>query len=255
MSSQRPIDPATRLRLAREAKGLSLKQVADATKLSVRSIEALESENFAALPEGIYRRAMVRAIAIEVGLKPDDLLKAFSTAHPDELQAREAIALAEMQAPKKSSMQAMLAIAGALVPIIAGVAYFGFAVKRPAPIVEPAPARVARAADVWRPEIVPAGGFVEAPPVDRRPVVMTLTLSSRCALRIVADGREVIGRTVEAGESLSVELGDEVLLSGDNAAAVQFSINGQAGRALGNAGESLSVRIGRDDYEFFLVTH
>jgi transcriptional regulator with XRE-family HTH domain len=238
------------VRLAREAKGLSLKQVADATKLSVRSIEALESGKFASLPEGIYRRSMVRAVAIEVGLQPDDLLKTFSIAHPDELQAREAVALAEMQAPKSSSMQAMLAIAGALVPILAGVVYFGFAFPRPA-----APLRATRTTEGRRPEIVPAGGFAEAPPVDRRPVVMTLTLSSRCALRVVADGREVIGRTVEAGETLSVELGDEVLLSGDNAAAVQFSINGQAGRALGNAGESLSVRIGREDYEFFLVSH
>jgi hypothetical protein len=185
-------------------------------------------------------------------LPPDDLLKAFAIAHPDELQAREAVALAEMQAPKSSSMQAMLAIAGALVPILAGVVYFGFAFPRPAPVAA-APLRATRTAEMRRPEIVPAGGFAEAPPVDRRPVVMTLTLSSRCALRVVADGREVIGRTVEAGETLSVEVGDEVLLSGDNAAAVQFSINGQAGRALGNAGESLSVRIGREDYEFFLV--
>jgi hypothetical protein len=90
--------------------------------------------------------------------------------------------------------------------------------------------------------------------VNRHPVVVTLTLSSRCQLRVVADGREVLGRTVEPGETLSVELGDELFLSGDNAAAVQFSINGQAGRLLGAAREALSVRIGREDYEVFLVS-
>jgi hypothetical protein len=41
-------------------------------------------------------------------------------------------------------------------------------------------------------------------------------------------------------------------MTGDNASAVQFSINGRAGRQLGQPGDTLSVRIGRDDYETFL---
>ena len=65
----------------------------------------------------------------------------------------------------------------------------------------------------------------------------------------------MLGRTVEPGETLAVELGDELFLSGDNAAAVQFSINGQAGRTLGEAGGPLAVRIGRDDYQTYLVRH
>jgi len=65
----------------------------------------------------------------------------------------------------------------------------------------------------------------------------------------------VLARTVEQGETLPIELGEELWLLGDNAAAVQFSINGQAGRLLGVPGEALSVRIGRDDYEDFLVRY
>ena len=40
----------------------------------------------------------------------------------------------------------------------------------------------------------------------------------------------MVGRTMEQGETLPIELGEELLLLGDNASAVQFSINGQAGR-------------------------
>jgi small ligand-binding sensory domain FIST len=69
----------------------------------------------------------------------------------------------------------------------------------------------------------------------------------------VADGREVVGRIVEAGELLQVSLSHEVALSGDNAGAVQFSINGRAGRMLGVPGEPLAVRMGRDDYDAYLV--
>jgi hypothetical protein len=45
----------------------------------------------------------------------------------------------------------------------------------------------------------------------------------------------------------------EIVLSGDDAGAVQFSINGRAGRQLGPAGSPLQLRIARDDYHAWLV--
>ena len=249
---QRPLDPATRLRQAREAKGLSCRQLAETTKLSVRTIEALEGDRLSALPEGIYRRAIIRSVASEVGLNPDQLLREFSAAHPDDLPAPASAAIVATHEPSRS-LQKALAFVGAVLPLLAGVVYFGWPSSRATEgtaIVAAAPAPAA-----LRPEISPAGGFTEAAVALPRPVVVTLTLSSRCQLRIVADGREVLGRTVEQGESFPIELGDELWLLGDNASAVQFSINGQAGRLLGVPGEVLSVRIGRDDYEDFLVRY
>ncbi len=249
---QRPLDPATRLRQAREAKGLSCRQLAETTKLSVRTIEALENDCVAALPEGIYRRAIVRAIASEVGLNPDQLLREFAAAHPDDLPAPVSAAVVATPEPSRP-FQKIFAFAGAVLPLLAGVVYFGWPAARASDlsaVVEAAPASVS-----LRSGIQPAGGFTEASAPLPRPVVVTLTMSSRCQLRIVADGREVLGRTVEQGESLPIELGEELWLLGDNASAVQFSINGQAGRLLGSPGEVLSVRIGRDDYEDFLVRY
>jgi len=241
-----------RLKLARESKGLSLRQVADATKLSVRTIEALEGNRLSALPSGIYRRSIIRAVAIEVGLDPVQLLREFSNANPAELPPREDVTMAESRMPVRQSLHRVMTIVGAIVPLAAGVAYFAMSQRQ----VPTRPVLTqARPADAGRAEIVPAGGFADPLPPVQRAVVITFTVSSRCQLRVVADGREVIGRIVEAGETLQVELADEVLLSGDNAAAVQFSINGQAGLQLGVPGDPLSIRIGRDDYEDFLVRH
>ena len=247
----RPLDPATRLRQAREAKGLSCRQLAETTKLSARTIEALEDDRLSALPEGIYRRAIIRSVASEVGLNPDQLLREFSAAHPQDLPATASVIVATHEPSR--SLQKAVAFVGAVLPLLAGVAYFGWPSSRATEvtaIVEAVPAPAA-----LRPEILPAGGFTAAAVALPRPVVVTLTLSSRCQLWIVADVREVLGRTVEQGESFPIELGDELWLLGDNASAVQFSINGQAGRLLGVPGEVLSVRIGRDDYEDFLVRY
>jgi transcriptional regulator with XRE-family HTH domain len=263
VAGHRTLDPATRLRTAREEKGWSQRQLAEATKLSVRAIELLESDRLGELPEGIYRRSIVRSVAREIGLNADQLLTEFAQRHPEALPATSAAAIIEQK--PTSSFQQALALASAVLPLAAGVLYFVLPWQEPhrAAVIPPSsieleqrqiePVRRLTAGA----EIVPVGGFADAPrPASRPvPVVVTLTISSRCQLRVVADGTEILGRVMEPGETVPIELGGEILLLGDNAGAVQFSINGQAGRQLGEPGDVLSARIGRDDYQDFLVRY
>lgn len=255
MADHRSLDPAGRLRQARELKGLSVRQVAEATKLSVRAIESLEKDRVSELPEGIYRRSIVRAVAREVGLNPEQLLNEFAAAHPEDLPTMPSCALAEPQAV--TSFNKALTLVSAALPIVAGLVYFGLPMTRALMVSDKPKAAVTRRIEPTRAEVVPVGGFKETAITDARPVpvVVTLTISSRCQLRVVADGNEILGRTMEPGESVPIELGAELLLLGDNASAVQFSINGQAGRLLGQPGDVLSTRIGRDDYQDFLVRY
>src|SRR5262249_52218517 len=60
-----------RLRDARERRGVSLRQIANATKISIAALEALERDEISKLPGGIFSRAFVRSYAIEVGLDPE----------------------------------------------------------------------------------------------------------------------------------------------------------------------------------------
>jgi len=66
-----------KLRAARERRGLSLRQVASATKISLITLEALEHNDVAKLPGGIFGRAFVRTYAAEVGLDPDIMVEEF----------------------------------------------------------------------------------------------------------------------------------------------------------------------------------
>ena len=67
------------LRRARERRGLTLEQIAQRTKLPLRHLAALERDDFAALPAGMYRRAEVRAYADAVGLDRTAALAAFDS--------------------------------------------------------------------------------------------------------------------------------------------------------------------------------
>src|SRR5512142_45914 len=66
-----------KLRQARERRGISLRQIAASTKISVAALEALERNDVSKLPGGIFSRAFVRSYATEVGLDPDVTVREF----------------------------------------------------------------------------------------------------------------------------------------------------------------------------------
>src|SRR3954462_1972047 len=75
------------LREARERRGLSLRQVASDTKISIALLEALERNDVSRLPGGIFSRAFVRSYAVEVGLDPDSTTQEFIASLPIDAAA------------------------------------------------------------------------------------------------------------------------------------------------------------------------
>ncbi len=78
-----PDDIGAHLREARERAGITLRDVAAATKISVPALAALERNDIARLPGGIFVRAFVRAYARQVGLDPEDAVRRFVARFPD----------------------------------------------------------------------------------------------------------------------------------------------------------------------------
>jgi cytoskeleton protein RodZ len=78
------------LKAAREARGLSISEVAQQLKFAPRQLEALEQERFDLLPGGTFVRGMVRSYARLLKLEPEPLLEAIA----DRFQAPDANNLA-----------------------------------------------------------------------------------------------------------------------------------------------------------------
>jgi cytoskeletal protein RodZ len=115
------------LRRARERAGLSLRRIADITKLSVRVLDALERNRVDLLPGGIYRRAIVRAYASEVGLNPEATLRAFLALHPDDLLL-EAQQVAE-PVRKRGLLRGFMSVFGILAPVVSAVVAVTFGAR------------------------------------------------------------------------------------------------------------------------------
>src|ERR1700750_2531980 len=84
VAERQVVDFGTRLREARERRGLSLRVIADTTKISVRALDELERDDISQLPGGIFSRSFVRAYALEVGLDPEQTIAEFITRFPVE---------------------------------------------------------------------------------------------------------------------------------------------------------------------------
>jgi cytoskeleton protein RodZ len=71
-----PSRPGERLRAAREARGLSLDEVASRTRVPLRHLEALEAGDYSGLPSGTYAVGFARAYARAIGEPEPPVAKA-----------------------------------------------------------------------------------------------------------------------------------------------------------------------------------
>jgi cytoskeleton protein RodZ len=91
-----PLGIGERLRNAREAKGLSLRAVADATRIRMIYLQALEDERFDQLPGAVYARGFLRTYADALGLDADRLMDSYPGAFEPPTPAQIGMAGAEI---------------------------------------------------------------------------------------------------------------------------------------------------------------
>ena len=162
MSADRAsFDFGSRLREARERRGVSLRDIAKATKISIAALDALERNDISKLPGGIFSRSFVRSYAVEVGLDPETTIQEFIEAfphdsvtvgHPTSDQVEDTTAT-ESERRIAHTIVRLLAVS---LPILALVLYLGTAGRwRAAPPAD---------SPTSAPASAPAAAGGEAPP-------------------------------------------------------------------------------------------
>lgn len=66
------------LRLARQELGIPLRQISDQTRISVRYLEAIESNDYKRLPGGIFNRSFVKAYARCIGFDEKEAVESYT---------------------------------------------------------------------------------------------------------------------------------------------------------------------------------
>lgn len=246
------------LQHARELAGLSLDDLSARTKIRRPLLDAIEHDDYHAIPGGLLARGYLRAYAREVGLPPDTIAARyqteFGTESPpltDALKSRGDGWDLSRPAPSPGSVAVVILIA-----IFAGWLYYQQRAdpsegERPVGTAgrgsEPAGTSASPPADTLKADHTPGA----------RPgnpsVLLTVEINPTRVVWVeaTADGKRMLYALVTPDERRVLEAQQEVLLRVGDAGAFRYRVNGVEGREVGRPGEVREVRITRQNYVTF----
>jgi transcriptional regulator with XRE-family HTH domain len=152
-------DLGNTLSRARNARAITIEDVARDTHVSRRYLQALENEDFACFPAPVYARGFLRTYARYLGLDPDDLLRQF----PPTDQAPDLAPLPSVSRPPDQLISANWLVAGMVSIFLLGAGLLLFRMDRGGP--GPATTQQIQEQLLVQNVSTSAGGQVEAPPI------------------------------------------------------------------------------------------
>jgi cytoskeletal protein RodZ len=212
------------LRRQREARQISLREVADRTKISMRYLQAMEDDRFEVLPAPVFAKGFLREYARYVGLSPDEVVN-----HYLSVQQPQASELGEVGRRERRAGGAWphwLTLVFAVLLLLGLTALLAFLSdrwrqRRAGTAGEPRPPIVAPLAT----QVPPAPSVPAAPP--SAPLEVTVDFNQECWVEAVVDGGTRRAEMREPGESMQIGAQQSVVFSKlGNAAAVDIQVNG-----------------------------
>jgi len=81
-----------KLRLAREARGIPLRDISEQTRISMRYLTAIETDDFKRLPGGIFNRSFIRAYARYIDYDEDQAIADYANMMREESDSPDDVA-------------------------------------------------------------------------------------------------------------------------------------------------------------------
>ncbi|HEX6178139.1 MAG TPA: RodZ domain-containing protein [Thermoanaerobaculia bacterium] len=256
------------LRREREIRGISLKEIADSTKISRRFLEAIERNDHKTLPAPVFTRGFVREYARYLGLNTEEIVNRYNYAaagddrieksdhldrlvHPPVPEPSPAASrpLPQTAEAKPRSIPRVSSIVnrGAVITMfiiaaLAAVTWWAITNKRMRETrAEPV---VPIANTITAPAPRAAQPTTEQTAVDDSRLYLKMEVTNDSWVVLDVDGENVINDVVTAGSTRTFEADKEFRFrSIGNAAGLRLTLNETALPALGEDGEVVRNRI------------
>jgi cytoskeletal protein RodZ len=230
-----------RLRMGREARGLSLLALAEALRVQPKYLAAIEENDWRAIPPRPYGRGFVRAYAAYIGENPEQTVRDFFAqfAPPPPAANIPERRRAVLAHPKLARMRGGLAVA-VLACVIAGLVLV--AALRPGRTRE-TPATDAVGTSGTAAPVPAATDLAAAPSVEAAaPVSVAIEATAPAWVTASVDGRRLVYRTLQPGERETLRGRENIALRVGDAGAIRLQINGGAASMMGPSGAVRSAR-------------
>ncbi len=252
-----------RLRAAREARGMTLREISARTRISLAHFEALERDEISRLPGGIFSRAFVRAYATEVGLDPEATVQEFLEAFSEDglTAGRAQIEIEDNQAieSQRRAARTVVKLLIVSIPLVMTLMYFTLAGDEP--VSSPPPSTASATRDLKPPPDAPplpvqsaVGAAVRDEAIDARMENLEVVLRSsrECWVSAAADGSVLFATTMIAGEERTVRAERNLALRIGDAGAMTLFINGERATPIGGNGQVVTIRVTPENYRRLL---
>jgi cytoskeletal protein RodZ len=226
----KPSEPETAsfgdwLRRQREMREISLRDIADRTKISLRYLEAMEADRFDLLPAPIFAKGFLREYARYVGLSPDEVINHYLAVQQPQVEDKgdETLIGKAVRARGGRSWTYGLFLALAvllLLGVVALLAYYNDRRQGSSAGQTPPPSMAAPPEPTVQPTIAPAK---EAPTA---PIELTLDFTADCWVEATVDGKTQLAEQRVQGESLQLQANQTIALKLGKASAVDIQVNG-----------------------------
>jgi len=227
-----------RFRVAREARGMSLSDVAERIRIRSVYLAAIEEENWSIIGAPVYVRGFLRTYARFLGLDPEEAVAAFNRAEGAPQQSGPPADEPEpgRGAPAWAGSVLLWGAATVAVLLIAFVVFTELTMRRgSAPAIVAASAVPVGASPVATPQPTASTASTPAAGAADGPKSLALVLSAPSWLRVTVDGNVSMEGTFPAGTSKTFH-GSSALVRIGNAGGVEIYVDGKDLGKLGGPG-------------------
>ncbi|HUP25639.1 MAG TPA: helix-turn-helix domain-containing protein [Thermoanaerobaculia bacterium] len=206
------------LRRQREVREISLREIAESSRISLRYLEAFEQDRFDLLPAPLFAKGFLREYAKFVGLDPDEVVNYYLSASPKDSGGER---------PQRSRLKprtrvSPAAILGVVLFVLALVVAMWFLTSRVAGNADSRPAMAPPLTPA-----VPAAPAVAAEPEATAPIRLALDFHQKSWIEVFIDGERAVSEFRVQGESLRLSAQRELSLVLSNRGGVSVEVNGR----------------------------
>lgn len=211
------------LKGTRAAAGMALETIAERTKISLRTLSALEAGNFARLPSRVFARMFLRQYLELLGRSPDDWIPAFEAAWQKYDESRQLVPVHPAVPIRRRRVGPWLVGLGLVAAGIVGV----LLVEQKSRDVQTAlPSRMPQTTAV-SPVVAPTPSPPTPvdTPVPRPEMLVVRTGQAPCWVEVRIASEKPVTRLLQAGATWEVPAGGrevELLLGDAGAASVEY---------------------------------
>ena len=229
------------LKRERELRGVSLEEVATATRIAPRFLEALENEQWEKLPGGVFNRGFIRSVARYLGLDEDNLVSEYAL----QTKGRTEPGVVPDAPIKQESMWGRIAtlvivLLLAIAAIAAALHYLGPMVMarfRHGPTA--GSSSVAKANDPSSTPFAPTAGIDPTDTAAAPLLALKVTVLKPTKLTVLADGKDAFTGSADLNDTKVFSAHTSIDFLSSVSDAVTLELNGQPVTSAATAGQPL----------------